>query len=606
MVKVVTYGVGGYDAQRQDDNVTASTDDAPTHVLSELRSPRHPSPPAGDLLARASEANARTFRVLNCGTSLALSGAAAGNMLVSNLKHLFGNAREADHHAGLKGGSYENAYNGWVKQPFGGLSFVRARGDSTATGTLDYDGYGDTIIVETSRESDGGTCDIKIDGAVVGTVDCSGTQAYGVRNQFDVTLGEHTVEVVKPPTSYGYVERVRFLDSTRFGVEAIDATYGGSGIGDTVTVRTASGGQVAGVAVSGNSGLDAYFDRDDVDLVVCSWTVNDAGSGTSLTDIATWFEYAAERTRVRDTALLLVVEMGGHYAWEAHDPADHDRFASIRRTILDVADRHPHVAAVDWHAATAFDDVSEYGSRFYSNLTSVDVGAGTYVGDFVHPGENAHQIATSMVAAMVGVPQPPRKNEDGMALLLDWPAPDAPVKSGTIKGTYKPVPTPMTALRPTTGVAYGVPSSYRPTPVGFDDNVVNIVRDLWRTDRDAAATEDDYGPYLTLSNTAKYYLFNVPVDTLHWLLVRAQGLVVVRTNGAALRFTSEDGTANLNTDANDSSQLRYTTGDAPQWFAIPFKQSTGNQPVLLSGKFYEMQVTETPFPIVTATTGTTS
>ncbi|WP_158243253.1 hypothetical protein, partial [Acidimangrovimonas sediminis] len=101
----------------------------------------------------------------------------------------------------------------------------------------------------------------------------------------------------------------------RTGIGEIRATYGGSALNQLMRVRLKGTDGVDGVTIDGFSGVDAVFDRDDVDFYVYGGPANDAGNGTGSVTAYTLpaFWRIVELTKAKNQPLLILLEMRGAY-----------------------------------------------------------------------------------------------------------------------------------------------------------------------------------------------------------------------------------------------------------------------------------------------------
>jgi hypothetical protein len=265
----------------------------------ETASPASPEKSLAELLGPVfAQASDRTVRILMGGTSIATFPYANNQVFVSQLKALYGDARADVMRMGFINGSWDLPVQGWYKQPYAGPSFVRLRGDSNSS-PLTLTGYGSKIIVEYSREADGGVAQIAIDDAPSGTIDCGGAQALSVKTVLQAPAGLHRVTIQPPAGGHVYLERVTF-EQNRPGIEVIDGTQAGSGLINVYTVFPRGGSSVPGIPAEPGVGLRSYFGRPDIDLVIWSGPVNDSGGDN--VDFATWaarMDEVVEATRSR-------------------------------------------------------------------------------------------------------------------------------------------------------------------------------------------------------------------------------------------------------------------------------------------------------------------
>lgn len=372
------------------------------------------------LLTNIGKARSSTFTVMLYGMSIAATQASPTRVLGAMLQDQYGKALSRSIQGFIAGGSYSNTVQGWRKQPSSCPGYGRARGGAGAT-ALSYGFYGDTVIVECSREADAEAADILIDGVVVGRTPGPGSQAFAQRQTFTVSRGVHTA-TINPAVGSGYVyfERMRTLDSVVHGVQVIDNTLGGSTLGNMLQVGGTSSGQVDGIQTQGDAGILAHFDRDDVDAFVIQQDVNDAGSAPQATYIDDVFMPAftkmIEITKARRTPVLLISSMAGHYAMEQDGGGtiNHINYERIRTLYREAAAAHNHIEHLDWHEATKMDDIAAYAARYYPAVTNLNVSNGSFTGDFIHPNTLGHSEAQQLVAAALAMPIPTRLGSTAM------------------------------------------------------------------------------------------------------------------------------------------------------------------------------------------------
>lgn len=230
------------------------------------------------LVSTISKARSSTFTVMLYGMSIAASQSSPARTLGALLQSTYGRTHGRTFQGFVLGGSYTNTHQGWRKQKASCPGYGRAVGGNTAT-PLTYSFYGDTVILDFSREADSEAVDILIDGVAVGQTPGPGTQAYSQLRTFTVARGIHTLTIpVASGSGYVYFERMRTFDSATHGVQVVNNTLGGSTFGNIVDAGGVASGQIAPIPTVGEAGLLAHFDRTDVDAYVIQHDVNDAGS----------------------------------------------------------------------------------------------------------------------------------------------------------------------------------------------------------------------------------------------------------------------------------------------------------------------------------------
>lgn len=354
----------------------------------------------------------KVCRVLHCGTSIANSSASATKQFLGELKSTIGDSGNKTQHLGRLGGSYTEPYLGWYKQPFGGFALTRSRGDSSSQ-TIKFQGVFDEFVLRYSTELDGGSFDVYLDGSLISTINCNGTQSYGneyvygFQGYYDRKF--HTIEIHAPASGYAYIETLD-MNMNYPGVHILDASLGGSSIRDMLTLRGTQGNQVQGVEIIGNNGIDSAFNnissRFKPDLIVSTYTVNDSGAGIDY--INNTYKPALERivnkTKENGIPLLLIVEMGGHYSLPNY--AQYSAFKEARKAILSYRNE-PHVTVIDWHDLSGMNTtdtatLERLAYRYYA-VTNLNVNAGTFGGDFIHPNNAGYSILSQALYSLSGI-----------------------------------------------------------------------------------------------------------------------------------------------------------------------------------------------------------
>ncbi len=534
------------------------------------------------------------FRVLQIGTSIANAAAAPNQVMGQQLVNTFGVTGMYRTQTGPAGG-LANAQSGWVKQPYGGLSFVRAKGTSGASNWAINGGYGDEVVVEWSQEADSAAATVLVDGVSVGTFGTSGTQRYGNRTVFTVTLGSHSVTIQPPASGAAYLEAVEIRDSKRRGVECLDATVGGSSLSYAQTLNPPSGAQTAGIAISPGSGIEALFGRDDIDLIMMSFTVNDAGANpadTSGADYRAWLEQGVAAAARRGTPVVLQIEPAGHFSLPNRngDTRYATRFAAVKAHQIAVAAANPHVFVADWDSATRIADPAAYAAAYYSNaVVTSNAGSYSFTGDFIHPDAaktpSAQSVGTSLLASVLGV-TPPTWNDR---------------YKGEFIGLYG---------RKSTGLLPTYPASDLsriPRAVYRDSGQTNLLAHV-NTTISGADTSDTNGKYYLASN------YNMTLGGAtgikRWVVLRmgpsdavAGGAISASVSGSALRIWDPDTLTEELAGVGTGKQARYPAvpGGAVVTIVLLVDQSSANQYLTLNGRLYEVAMTTAANPtLVTA------
>lgn len=356
------------------------------------------------------------FRVALIGMSIASFGYNLPT-LAAMFQAQYGNAAAKHFCAGALGGDYTTPNNGWEKQAWFGPKYVRLRGKAASTADQRFVFHGDTLRLRFSTEADSEAANITIDGEVVGTTPAAGTQAFGVLSEFNLTSGPHEVTIARPSgAGYVYFEEFEAFDTNRPGVIAYDWTLGGKSLISSRVGASGTGTQLAGVALaSEHNGIDSYFGRDDVDLFIVMHDVNELHPTYYSTDFLPAFNRMIAKTRERPVPLVLISSMAGHFAMPSD--SDYDGYAEIRALYAATRATESHVEHIDWHGATVLADIERYQQVYYPNATNLNVAAGTYGGDFIHPNQQGSRALHRLFTDVLHVP--PRPAVDRLEWLFD-------------------------------------------------------------------------------------------------------------------------------------------------------------------------------------------
>lgn len=362
----------------------------------------------------AEKAKSGVVRGMLYGMSISSFDGSPVQMIGALMERHYGRTTSTGYQGFVLGGSYTTPQAGWVKQKSSNPGYGRAVADNTATPRT-YTGFGDRLVVEFSRESDSVAANITVDGVVVGQTPTSGSQQYTVRQEFVLARGTHTYDIPVPASAGGkvYFERSYLYDSESRGVLIIDNTLGGSTLGNMLSVGSADSQQATPVPTVGDNGINAHFDRDDIDFYVLGQDVNDAGSPSLATYLDTTFiptfQKIVQITKARRKPLVLVSSMAGHYAManDGGGPQRKANYERIRSLYAAAAAANNHITHIDWHEATKMDyDLVAYQSRYYPTVTNLNVTSGTYSGDFIHPNATGLKESHALAAQALGVPAP--------------------------------------------------------------------------------------------------------------------------------------------------------------------------------------------------------
>ncbi len=368
---------------------------------------------ASDKTLRANDlayyATSRVTRVLLAGTSIMADSARGVQGFLAALGNHVGWSGNITHQCGKLGGSYEVTIRGWKKQPYGGFLFVRSRGDS-ASQSLFYTGMAKRIVIRYSKETDGGECEIWVNGAYSQTINCNGEQRYA--NEAVIIFDEveyRNLEIKAPASGYIYLETIDFCED-KPGLHYMQASLGGSSLYNHFVVRSPILG-VAGIPIEGNKGFDSIYNNTNEyfkpDVIVCTYTVNDAGAG--LTNVNKYFKPAlarmAECAAKNNIQIVYVIEMGGHYSLPSQSATNYASFQEVIKTIRSYAN-HPNITVVDWHKKSGLDttDFEQIKNIALNNYgVTYNEETNLFIGDFIHPHDSALSLVQGMLTSLFGI-----------------------------------------------------------------------------------------------------------------------------------------------------------------------------------------------------------
>ncbi|GAB3177694.1 SGNH/GDSL hydrolase family protein [Telluribacter humicola] len=557
-------------------------------------------------------------RVLLAGTSIANAMISAMKGLVGALTKEYGDSGNRTHHLGMLGGSYTNTHLGWKKQKFGGFAFTRSRGESTST-PLSFGGYIKRAVLRYSKETDGGSFEVHVDGVLHGTVNCNGTQAYAQEYVMSwESLAYRTIELKAPASGFAYIETLD-LCQDEMGIHFLDASLGGSYIGNFYSPGAASGQMAATIAPVGFTGLDSVFNNTSThfkpDLAIVTWTVNDAGRG--MTEFANNFvplyDRLVEKTFENGVPLIIIIEMGGHYSLP--NSSNHATFNAIREKLLSYRNR-PHVTVLDWHAksglATTDAAVLEKLAYRYYPITALNVGAATFTGDFIHPNSEGYAVLGDMLTVVSGVSSQGRQGQTYLKLLGE--ATSTPALAPNAVAMHSSKLANMVGFQRVANNGFGMPRTYR--VVGQSKNRYTERNEaLWYSAEEinyaavlhdyitSSGTSDEYGPYRQLNN---YNQYMEPTSTSATYPRMMTFTIVVGPGSWGYAVKNPANTIFLPVDIKGVtlSSPGVVTGsndtDRPQafHFTVAAYGGSGNLFTYMSGKFYAAYCTCTNFACI--------
>lgn len=210
--------------------------------------------PAMIPLANISKAKTGPFRVLHVGTSIADGVDSAGHMLGEQLKAVYGDSGLTQWNLSMLGGTTQNVWQGWNKQPYGGHGLTRIRGNSAST-ALTFKGWFDTAVLEWSQETDSTPFEVVIDGASQGFIGTSGAQLYNQIATFPLTLGVPTLTLGTTNTTGGTFGAGTFY----WKITAYNSVGETVGSNEVTATLTANGTQVLTIGgVNAAAGYNIY------------------------------------------------------------------------------------------------------------------------------------------------------------------------------------------------------------------------------------------------------------------------------------------------------------------------------------------------------------
>ncbi len=543
-----------------------------------------PSKSLAQMLAPVlSQAKTRTVRIMMGGTSISIAGYSSNQLFVSQLMALYGDARSVVQRMGILGGSWDLPVNGWYKQPYSGPSLVRLRGNS-ASQPLPLTTYGSQIIIEYSKELDGGICQVLIDDLPLGAINCQGPQELSVKATFQVPLGVHTVTFSPPTSGNIYLERV-FYEQGLAGIAAIDGTLGGTGLEHVYNNYPGAGQSIPGIPTQPGAGTAAFFRRPDIDLIIWSGPVNDhAGFNPSFEIWKSHVNEMVDFTRGR-CPLILIAEMGGHLAVPS-DP-DHAIYQSQYEYFLQVAQENAHVFTVDWQGATVDSDVQRYVSNYYP-VAVYNSQTGQVTGDFIHPNAVAHRVALNLICNAAEIPVP---MEASSTEVINRIRRSSPVPVGTSIHFFDGI-TPKNGRTTYSGAsAYSWYTLADTAPIVFSPDTEDF--STVNSTIAASATSDRFGKYINYPQLTWFPVFQQAAVgerlTVTALVKSVSPTQLVAFQHVSLSPVMYHGTALL---GPRSVIATYGEDEPPMWITFEFQRDLSPY-LAFAGRLYSMSVTRT-------------
>ncbi len=551
----------------------------------------------------------KTLRIYHGGTSIENVSTSGTRQFIAALTKQYGDSGNVMQLMALLGGNYDSPWSGWKKQPFGGVSFNRLRGDATST-AFKLAGYGSRFTLRYSTEQDGGSFDVWIDGAFSRTINCNGAQSVNNETTWAFPEGNHTIEFKPPASGYAYLEVIEYcLD--RNGIQMFDASYGGSSLSDMTILRTPTARQVAGVPIVGYSALDGMFNNITPnykpDLFIVAWTVNDAGRGLGVfnSNYKPSLQRIVDTTRTLGVPLLLIVEMGGHYTM-ANSP-NHAAFTAIREQMRGFMSEE-HVTVLDWHQLAGGDTltIAQFANRFYPGAKFNETTGVVTEGDFTHMNQLGQSLVPAALAPRFGVSSIARMQENEAAWYQRIRA-----RGPLIGGSALPAYSDQVSVGTERSEVNSLGIKYPYTCTGYSSNLNEPFRDvspLYSSPEEvnlhpglndliaASETADKYGNFLQINNQVIF---------LNTRGVPAGGEVtvtlVIGAGNWSHRARNEANTADLEQFSRGQSigEKAFISGtnatDLPQIFHYTVKPGARIY-TATTAKVYACYVTPTAFP----------
>jgi hypothetical protein len=545
----------------------------------------------GGPLVKIEEARRRPYRVLLLGTSIQQPNYSLTKLIMGGLmkKWGFGGDRRSRIVAGSLGGTLDPPYNGWLKQPYSGVFYLRAKG-VPASSPLVFTGYGDEVVIEWSRETDTAAVEVTVDGSSVGSVGTSGTQKFGIQTVYTVTKGTHAVTINPPASGAFYLEAVEIRDSSRVGVEYIDGTLGGSSLSRCWLVQSQNGSQANPIATAYGTGIRALFARTDVDLIIIGHTVNDAGSGqdgagplSSAYPYRDYLRYGLSLAESRGTPVIQIVEPAAHYSL----PLDQNyaRYISVKGYQVASPAEFPTSVVIDQDTYTRGAlglSGQALADRWYQPASGTPVvvaGDGTFTGDFTHPPytlasglPNIHAFSLPEAERVLGLATGTLGNGSGDLLTLS--------RSRYANG--------IRCIRP---LAPGAGSFPFLVSGWIRDTTLTPISSL-TSNITGAGTTDANGKYFEPSVNQAYGL-GATTGTTRMLVLRIGPKAGTGTwsinAGSAILFWAPDG-SQWPVASNTVSMDTMPDGSV-HTVALLVSQTSANQNIVIAGRIYEAALT---------------
>ncbi|WIY52467.1 DUF2793 domain-containing protein [Devosia sp. YIM 151766] len=544
------------------------------------------------------------YRIGLFGTSLAQRDYGTFQKFKETVRNKWGDAGSQSQIYGGLGGTYDGVFQGWYRQYFGGAGHIRLRGQSSSVPIREIV-YGDQLDLFWSQEMDAAEFTVTIDGNSH-SVGAAGAQAYGQMARFNLPLGPHELIITPPPSGYCYIERHLCRNTLAVGVEVEDFTLGGSTLRDAVVLRSKTGSLVDGIAIDGGNGIAAWHGVPDLDLVIITHTVNDAGTLASAGgwvrggDFATALGDLLDGYRTAGVPVIYAIEMAGHFIMpnDAGNANYHTAFNQLKADIL--AQNDNGVWVLDWDGVNRNDaDIPAYAATFYSSVSGLNLSAGTYSGDFIHPDSIGYRALDDLLSARTGIPIPYDSDitRQFTARYRSFPLKVQGSRTVTIDSTPKTLAAIAAAAQP---LVPALSNGGRVGPV-FADVTASTIAGVTATRNDiAVATNTDaFGKYVDLSGSG---IWGFAGGQNCWLTLKMSGNGNIRANGPGVRICV-DGEAMPFTDpGNGRTSISWKAGtagiDGPILVAVQLQTTAEGQTVNVSGRVYDIAVTRSDYPVL--------
>lgn len=522
------------------------------------------------------------------GTSIANNTNSSVNKFAVSLQREFGSALGSWVCAGSLGGAVTGAYQDWLRQDFGGTKFLRLNGKNTSK-AFTVKTYGNKLKIYYSKEVDGSTFNVVIDGVTTHTINCNGSeQSY--RNVLDLTLssGAHTVTFNPPASGDVYLESYEYYEESLGGLLRKDLTLGGSSLSNCFKRGVTTGNP--NIPIVGNNGVDSFFDPE-ADLAFIEWHVNDSGTGGNWVSSGDYFnalKYLVDKYVAAKIPVILTTEMSGHYRTNANI-SNRDAYIKSKKDILRM--QQAGVWVLDWdqaHRASVYDDLAHYCRTFYS--TTYNDATDTFTGDFIHPSSVGYRALDDLLTEVTTVKVPHDLTVQKVMNHKFRYIPESTPKLIETEG--KALPLESMGVR---FLEVGVVN----TPIYKDSTVTNIQTTFKESIR-SSILEDDYGHYLQTGvaqgslNSPYGFISYLATGTYH-LVLKVSGNFTVRLDTSVGRILNLQDNVAPNITGLVENYLQVTggsseNGEAPLTVCLKVQITTAGNLDIRFGRIYDICV----------------